>query len=58
MAAADAGRWYWCFKHSDVEGQAGCPAKDRMGPYASPEEAQNWRERVQARNETWDAEDE
>ncbi len=58
MSGADAGRWYWCFRHSTVEAEAGCPAIDRLGPYPSQEAARNWRERVQERNEAWDAEDE
>jgi hypothetical protein len=28
-----------------------------MGPYPSREEAANWREKVEARNDEWDEED-
>lgn len=58
MAADATGQWYWCFKHSAVEPPDGCANTDRLGPYASPEEARNWRERVHARNEAWDDEEE
>jgi hypothetical protein len=51
------GDWYFCLKHNTVEPRDGCPAKDRMGPYPTPEEALNWKERVEERNKEWDAED-
>lgn len=57
MRTAESEQWYWCFRHTAVERGPGCPNTDRMGPYASEEEARNWRERVLARNEAWDAED-
>lgn len=57
MAGDSAGTWYWCLRHARVEPADGCAAADRMGPYASTQEARNWRERVRARNEAWDAED-
>jgi hypothetical protein len=31
-----------------------CHQMDRMGPYPTREDAENWRERVAARNEAWD----
>jgi predicted Zn-dependent protease len=31
--------YYFCLKHHTVEGQAGCKAADRLGPYDSPAEA-------------------
>ena len=50
--------WYWCLRHQRVEGEDNmCGAEDRMGPYASADEARHWRERVEARNERWDADD-
>lgn len=30
---------------------------DRLGPYPSKEDAENWRERVERRNAEWDDED-
>lgn len=52
------GAWYWCHRHERVE-EAGraCRALDRLGPYPSPEAAENWRETASARNEAWDDQD-
>ena len=52
------GEWYYCFKHKKVETNADCHEMDRMGPYPTREDAENWRERVAARNEAWGDEDE
>ena len=51
------GRWYYCFKHDKVETQDDCRRRDRMGPYATREDAENWRERVADRNAEWDRKD-
>ena len=51
------GEWYYCFKHKKVETNAECHEMDRMGPYPTREDAENWRERVAARNEAWGDED-
>ena len=52
------GSWYWCLKHGRAEGAEGtCPPEDRMGPYESREEAEHWKDRVEARNDKWDEED-
>jgi len=40
-----------------VEPDDGCPAKDRLGPYATREEAANALETVRRRNEEWDTKD-
>jgi hypothetical protein len=53
----DDGDWYWCMRHERVEHGPGCPAADRMGPYATEDDARNWREIVARRNAQWDAED-
>jgi hypothetical protein len=51
-------QYYWCISHRRVEtGDNVCAAADRLGPYASAEEAEHALERVRLRNETWDAED-
>lgn len=51
--------WYWCLAHGRAETEdGGCPPPQRLGPYASREEAENYRERVEARNEAWDEQDE
>jgi hypothetical protein len=52
------GEWCYSFKHKRVETRDECHQMDRMGPYPTREDAENWRERVAARNETWDDEDE
>jgi len=52
------GSWYWCLKHSLVEGAEGtCPPEDRMGPYESREAAANWKDTVESRNDEWDKAD-
>jgi len=51
-------RWYFCTRHGTVETEVGgCPGKDRLGPYATREEAEHALETVQRRNEEWDAAD-
>jgi hypothetical protein len=47
-------KYFFCLKHHTVEGQAGCKAADRLGPYDSPAEASLALERVAERNEAWD----
>jgi hypothetical protein len=50
--------WYWCLRHRRAEdAEHACRAEDRLGPYPSKEDAEHWRERAQARNERWEAED-
>ena len=53
----DDERWWYCLKHHQVEGDDGCPGKDRLGPYATREEAGRALELVQERNREWDAQD-
>jgi len=48
------GEWYFCLKHHKVEEGPECPARNRMGPYATPEEAGRALERAAERNEEWD----
>jgi hypothetical protein len=58
MSNRGAEQYYWCISHRRVEtGDDVCQATDRLGPYASAEEAEHALERVRLRNETWDAED-
>lgn len=45
--------WY-CLKHKTVEGEDGCRSADRLGPYASHDEASRALETVAERNEKWD----
>ena len=50
--------YYWCLTHGQVEEGATCRAINRLGPYESREAALAWRDRVEDRNEAWQAEDE
>jgi hypothetical protein len=50
--------WWYCLTHQNVERGPGCPGKDRLGPYATREEAEHALDRVRERNEEWDAQDE
>ena len=45
--------WFYCLKHHTVEGPVGCKAKDRLGPYATREEAEHALEKVKERNQAW-----
>lgn len=49
--------WWFCVKHHMVEPDAGCPAKDRLGPFATREEAERALETVRQRNEEWEAQE-
>lgn len=51
------GQWFWCMRHQCVEEGAGCRGADRLGPYPSADAAAHWRDRVEQRNEAWQAED-
>ncbi len=46
---------YWfCLTHHTVEGRDGCKNADRLGPYATEQEAARALETVAERNEAWD----
>jgi hypothetical protein len=51
-------QWYWCQRHerAEPEGEA-CRALDRLGPYATREQAEDWQARAEARNEAWEDQD-
>ncbi len=49
-----AEEFWFCLKHHTVESQDGCKNADRLGPYASREDAGRALEKVQQRNEAWD----
>ncbi len=53
----DEQQWWYCLRHKRVEHGAGCPGKDRLGPYPSQEAAARALETVRRRNEEWDAAD-
>ena len=46
--------WYWCLVHHAVEPYDGCRKEDRLGPYATREEAAAALDKVHARNELWE----
>lgn len=45
---------WFCLTHHRVEGADGCRNADRLGPYASADEASRALEKVEERNEQWD----
>ncbi|MFD8479731.1 hypothetical protein [Kitasatospora sp. NPDC059673] len=47
------GEWFYCIKHGKVEEGPECPAKDRLGPYATREEAARALETAAERNQEW-----
>jgi len=49
-----SGPWWFCLAHQRVEGEDGCPNKDRMGPYATEADAAATLQRAAERNEAWD----
>jgi hypothetical protein len=55
----DNDQYYWCTTHDRVE-VAGdtCPERDVLGPYPSADAARNWKERRDAREDRWQAQDE
>ncbi len=49
------GQWWYCIEHKTVEpDDKVCKAVDRLGPYATREEAEHALEKVAARNDAWD----
>ncbi|WP_320772729.1 hypothetical protein [Streptomyces sp. CRN 30] len=48
------GEWYYCLQHQKVEEGPECPAKDRLGPYASREAAARAIETARDRTEDWE----
>jgi len=51
-------QWYWCLDHNAAEpADSPCPPDRRWGPYPTREAAEHWKEKVEARNEAWDAAD-
>lgn len=47
-------KFYFCIKHHAVEGEAGCKAIDRLGPYDTEAEAERALEKAAERNEAWE----
>jgi hypothetical protein len=51
-------RWWYSLTRNTVEDDNGpTRGKDRLGPYATREEASRALEKVQERNQEWDAQD-
>ncbi len=46
--------YYYCLTHKAVEGRDGCRNTDRIGPFATRDEAAAALEKVAERNEAWD----
>ena len=46
--------WYYCIEHGTVEPKFGCRITDRIGPFATREEAAKALEKVEERNKEWD----
>ena len=55
----DHTEWYW-----DLQRKVAVPASERgpgdhlLGPYPSRHDAENWKEKVEERNEGWENDDE
>ena len=51
-------RWWFSLRTHAVEDDDGpTPGKDRLGPFATPEEAARALETAERRNQEWDAKD-
>ena len=49
--------WWYCLRHMRVEEGPGCPHSERMGPYATQDEAAHAMDLAKKRNEEWDSAD-
>jgi hypothetical protein len=47
-------RWYFCLVHQRVETEKGCAHSERLGPFATQEEAERALQTAAERNEAWD----
>ena len=54
---SDEQEYWFCLKHKTVEPEDGCRNQDRLGPYATADDATRALETVEKRNAEWDAED-
>jgi len=58
MSNEEGKRWWYRLKSRTVEDDDGpTPGKDRLGPFATREEAARALETARRRNEEWDAKD-
>ena len=54
----DPPQFYWCTDHQRVEpATEACGMDRRIGPFDSVEAAEHWQDRVDQRNEAWEASD-
>ena len=49
------GPWYYCLRHNQVEGTEGEPNSERLGPYATREEAERALQTAAERTEAWES---
>jgi len=47
--------WYYCLVHQKVEPEEGCANAERMGPYATEQDADHALQLAQERNEAFDS---
>ena len=47
-------KWWWSLRRGKAEYGPGEPNAERLGPYATQEEAEGALERARRRNEEWD----
>jgi hypothetical protein len=50
-------QYWWCLTHGRVEQDAGCPNKERLGPYATEQQAAGVIQRTAERTAQQDARD-
>jgi hypothetical protein len=48
-------KYYYCMNHKTVEGEDGCKAADRMGPYDSQAEASRALETAAENTKAWES---
>lgn len=47
-------KYWYCVKHHAVEPPEGCAPIDRLGPFATREEAEHALDKAEQRNQEWD----
>ena len=50
-------QWWYNLVTGEVEFGAGAPNSERLGPYATKDEAEHALQRARERNDAWDAQD-
>ena len=53
-ATGDDMSWYYCLVHQKVEPEEGCPNAERLGPFATEEQAAGALDLARERNEAFD----